>query len=183
MPRWGKAKKELLHLIKEDSGRWVTTMFDFYGLPGDWPERKAVASKSPGEKAKILEQAMLGRIMDSLGDDFGQIRLMPYIQLHEFEALLFSEPKILGEVLTRDDRPHRIIRALQQATGNFATPEEIDEGQTTAPSKRIRSLAEHYQKVTDGNLAATRIGLQAMRRKCPHFDGWLRSLEALGQIC
>ena len=80
-----------------------------------------------------------------------------------------------------DARPRRIIRELQQVAGHFATPEEIDEGQGTAPSKRIRSFAAHYQKVTDGNLAATRIGLKRMRRKCPHFDHWLDSLEALGQ--
>ena len=119
--------------------------------------------------------------MDSLGDDSARSRFIPYIQMHEFEALLFSEPETLGEVLSLDARPRRIIRELQQVAGHFATPEEIDEGQGTAPSKRIRSFAAHYQKVTDGNLAATRIGLKRMRRKCPHFDHWLDSLEALGQ--
>lgn len=182
VPRWGKAQRELLRLLKEDTGRMVTTMFDFYGLPGDWPGRKAVAGKAPGAKARALEQAMQSRITDSLGDDPGRSRFVPYIQMHEFEALLFSEPTTLGEVLTRDAHSRRIIHALQQVVNSFATPEEIDEGQTTAPSKRIQSLAAHYQKVTDGNLAATRIGLETMRRKCPHFDEWLGSLEALGQL-
>lgn len=124
---------------------------------------------------------MQSRILESIGDDPDRSRFMPYIQMHEFEALLFSEPKTLGEVLTRDAHPRRIIHALQQVTGKFATPEEIDDGQTTAPSKRIRSLANHYQKVTDGNRAAIRIGLDTMRRACPHFDQWLVSLEMLGQ--
>lgn len=181
VPRWGKAERELLRLVKEDTGRFVTTMFDYYGLPGDWPGREAIAGKPPGAKAKILEQAMQSRILDTLGDDPDRSRFMPYIQMHEFEALLFSQPKTLGEVLTRDARPRRIIHALQQVSGKFATPEEIDDGQTTAPSKRIRSLANHYQKVTDGNLAASRIGLETMRRKCPHFDQWLSSLEMLGR--
>jgi hypothetical protein len=181
VPRWGKAERELLRLVKEDTGRLVTTMFDYYGLPGDWPGREAIAGKPPGAKARILEQAMHGRILESLGDHPDRSRFIPYIQMHEFEALLFSEPKTLGEVLTRDARPRRIIHALQQVAGEFATPEEIDDGQTTAPSKRIRSLANHYQKVTDGNLAATRIGLEAMRQRCPHFDQWLGSLEMLSR--
>ena len=95
--------------------------------------------------------------------------------------MLFSETEILGEVLARDGRPRRVIRALQEVTGEFAAPEEIDEGYTTAPSKRIESMAKHYQTVSDGNVAASRIGLETMRRKCLHFDEWLRSLEALGQ--
>ena len=146
----------------------------------DWPGQDVVAGKPPAEKAEMLERAMLSRIVDCLGDDPGSSRFIPYIQLHEFEALLFSEPEILGEILTRDAYPRRNIRALQQITGSYATPEEIDDGQTTAPSKRIRSLAGDYQKVTDGNLAAARIGLDTMRRKCPHFDRWLHILEALG---
>ena len=183
VPRWRKTERELLGLVKEDTGRRVTTMFDYYRLPGDWPgRREAVAGRSPGEKAKILERAMQRRIADSLGTDPGRSRFIPYIQMHEFEALLFSEAGTLAEVLTRDADPQRTIRALRQVAGNFATPEEIDEGETTAPSKRILSLARHYQKVTDGNLAAARIGLETMRRECPHFAEWLSGLEALGQL-
>ena len=182
VPRWARAKRELLRLVKEDTGRRVTTMFDYYRLPSDWPGREVVDGGSTSAKAQILERAMQRRITDSLGDDPGLSRFIPYIQMHEFEALLFSEPSTLGEVLARDAHPQRTIRALRQVADNFPTPEEIDEGATTAPSKRIRSLAEHYQKVTDGNLAATRIGLESMRQKCPHFDEWLGSLEALAQL-
>ena len=182
VPRWRKAEKELLGLVKEDTGRRVTTMFDYYRLPGDWPGlQDAVVGESPGEKANVLERAMQRRIADALGTDPDRSRFIPYVQMHEFEALLFSEPSTLGEVLTRDGRPQRTIRTLLQVADSFATPEEIDEGANTAPSKRILSLARHYQKVTDGNLAATRIGLETMRRECPHFDEWLRGLEALGQ--
>jgi len=180
VPRWRQAERELLRLVKEDSGRRVTTMFDYYRLPSNWPGREAVAGKPPRAKAKILERAMQSRITHSLGRDASPSRFVPYIQMHEFEALLFAEPRTLGEVLTRDADPQRTIRSLLQVVAHFATPEEIDEGATTAPSKRILSLAEHYQKVTDGNLAATRIGLETMRQECPHFDEWLRRLEALG---
>jgi len=163
VPRWSRAERELLRLVKEDAGRRVTTMFDYYRLPGDWPgRREAVAGESPGEKARILERAMQLRITDSLGTDPGRSRFIPYIQMHEFEALLFSEPGTLGEVLSRDPYPQRTIRALRQIADDFATPEEIDEGDTTAPSKRILSLAQHYQKVTDGNLAAARIGVRRL---------------------
>ena len=185
IPSWRRAQRELVRLLKEDRGRCVTTMFDYYRLPSDWPGRKEIAEKSAGsasagERAEAVERAMLRRIMDGLGDDGGGSRFIPYVQMHEFEALLFSEPSILGEVLSLRADPSGIIRTLEQLIDEFSTPEEIDDGPTTAPSKRILSIAGAYQKVVDGNRVASRIGLATMRRKCPHFGRWLGRLEALG---
>ena len=184
VPSWGSAQRELLRLLKQDRDRCVTTMFDYYGLPNDWPGREDVAEESPesasaGDRADTVERAMLRRIMDGLGDDGGRNRFIPYIQMHEFEALLFSQPNILGEVLSLDADPSRMARAVRQVRDGFATPEEIDDHPTSAPSKRILSIARQYQKVGDGNLAAGRIGLATMRRECPHFGRWLGRLEAL----
>ena len=156
-------------------------MFDCYQLPGDWPGKKSVGDKPPSDKAKIMEQAIQRRISDCLGDNPGPNRFILCIQMREFEALRCSEPCKLGKEAALNDHPQRAIRALQQVADSFETPGEIDERATTAPSKRIRSLAKRYQKVTDGHRAAALIGLEAMRQRRPHFDEWLSSLESLGQ--
>jgi hypothetical protein len=61
----------------------------------------------------------------------------------------------------------------------FTTPEEINDSPETAPSKRLRTLVPGYQKPLLGVLAILEIGLAAIRAECPHFDGWLKTLEAL----
>ena len=180
VPSWGSAQRELLRLLKEDRSRYVTTMFDYYGLPRDWPGREDVAGRLlASDRADVVERAMLRQIMDTWGADRNEGRFIPYIQMHEFEALLFSEPKILGRALSPKADLDRTTSTLRQVTDSFATPEEIDDGATTAPSKRILSLAQEYQKVVDGNRAAVRIGLAKMRQACPHFGDWLARLEAL----
>ena len=61
------------------------------------------------------------------------------------------------------------------------TPEKIDDGQHTAPSKRIINEIPEYKhaKATAGPIIANEIGLPTMRRKCPHFNEWLAKLEQL----
>lgn len=181
VPAWGKAQRELVGLLKQDTGRHVTTMFDYYGMPLDWPGRDMAPEKPHEERGDLVEEQMRGRIAASLQSELAANRFIPYVQMHELEALFFSDPESLGDVLARDARPQRIQRQLQRIADAFATPEQIDDDPATAPSKRIRALAPDYQKVTDGNIAARRIGLRAMRRKCPHFDKWVCRLEALGK--
>ena len=156
-------------------------MFDYYGMPLDWPGRAVAPKKPHGERGDLVEREMRGRIAASLGSELAAHRFIPYVQMHEFEALLFSDTESLGDLLSRDARPQRIRRQLQRIADAFATPEQIDDSPTTAPSKRICVLAPDYQKVTDGTIAAGRIGLRTMRQKCPHFDQWLGRLETLGK--
>lgn len=61
----------------------------------------------------------------------------------------------------------------------FGTPEEINDGVSTAPSKRILAVAPGYQKVADGIIAARRIGLHAIRATCPNFNAWIQKMESL----
>ena len=181
VPVWGKAERELLDLLKQDTGRHVTTMFDYYGMPLDWPGRAAAPEKPHGERGDLVEEGMRGRITAALGSELAANRFIPYVQMHEFESLFFSDTESLGDLLSRDARPQWIKQRLRRIADAFATPEQIDDNPATAPSKRIRALAPDYQKITDGNIAARRIGLQTMRRKCPHFNKWLGRLETLGK--
>lgn len=94
--------------------------------------------------------------------------------MHEFEALLFSDPKVLATGLESVEES-----SIQQIRGQFAGPEEINDSQQTAPSKRIARLDRSYQKVNDGVSIAMKIGLDLMRAECPHFNQWIGKLEAL----
>ena len=156
-------------------------MFDYYGMPLDWPGRAMAPEKPHRERADLVEEEMRDRIAASLGSKLAASRFIPYIQMHEFEALFFSDPESLGDILSRNMRPQPIKRQLQRIADAVATPEEIDDNPATAPSKRILALAPDYQKVTDGNIAARHIGLRTMRQKCRHFDQWLYRLETLGK--
>jgi hypothetical protein len=112
--------------------------------------------------------------------DIGDHRFIPFIQLHEFEAYLFAEPSAFSLFYPHAEK--RIGR-LEEIADLHDSPELIDDGQATAPSKRIAVEFPDYggAKSTIGPLVGDLIGLPSIRRKCPHFDRWLTVLERLGQ--
>jgi hypothetical protein len=103
-------------------------------------------------------------------------RFVPYIQLHEFEALLFSEPTGFLEAFPDEQKA---VSQLVQVRAQFPSPEEINDGVNTAPSKRILNALPDFQKPVAGLLTARRIGLAAIRRECRHFDEWITRLLGL----
>jgi len=151
-------------------------MFDYYRLPADWPGRdEAKREKLISTKAEAIEQAIRANVCSELGESFDAARFLPYIQMHEFEALLFSDTRILAETVRRPDLQSR-LEAIVQECGE---PECIDDHPETAPSKRICALMSGYQKSFHGIIAAKRIGLPMMREGCPHFAQWFLSMEQL----
>ena len=168
------AQREILVTLKQEALAFCTTMFDYYAMPRDWPKREEARRKPFAERAVMIEAAMLTDVSDQLGNRFNCSRFIPYVQMHEFEALLFSDPKLLADGLELAD-----CSATQSIRDQFQSPEEINDSQQTAPSKRIMGLNRGYSKVTDGVLISQKIGLGAMRVQCPHFNGWIGKLEAL----
>lgn len=167
-----KIRGDLGRLMKQDAHAEArfTTMIDLYALPAEFPGWEAARRESaPSRKVALLEQ--------SLAASFPDRRFLPYIQLHEFEALLFCD---LSQLESRIADSARGIRALAREVAGL-DPEEINEGANTAPSKRIIRHIPIYErnKVRVGAPCATAIGLQTLRAKCPHFDQWLSKLEAL----
>jgi hypothetical protein len=147
-----------------------TSMIDFYALPIEFPGwAEAQRRNAPVEKVRVLEQELYAQ--------FGNVRFHPYIQLHEFEALLYCDLNELQRRLTNSEGG---IAALQREVSHFQ-PEEINEGAHTAPSKRIIKHLPVYErsKVRVGAPAAAAIGLPALRAKCPHFNDWLTRMERL----
>jgi hypothetical protein len=106
-------------------------------------------------------------------------RLIPYLQRHEFEALVLGSLDAL-ESLLQDARDLEGIAVLKNLVRSQA-PEEINDGETSAPSKRLEGLIPSYRKTIHGPLAIAETGLPALRAKCPRFDAWVTSLEALGE--
>ena len=106
--------------------------------------------------------------------------VIPYVQRHEFEGLLFSDVDSFATVGLPgiDDA---CLDSLRRIRIRFDTPEDINDDQATAPSKRIESLVPRYRKRLHGPLVAEATGLERIRGECPGFDGWLRRLEALAE--
>ena len=173
MTNYAKAKRDINRWLREDrnSNARFTTMFDLYALPVDFPDYDtAVHTNDPYERAAILE--------DAIKDDIGDPRLIPYIQLYEFEALLLSDPQKL-----ETEFPDAVqgIRNLMDMAARFESPECIDSGQNSAPSKRITKEIPSYfeRKASSGPIVAAEIGIQTLKTRCRHFGQWLSTLEQL----
>jgi len=146
----------------------VTTLFDYYALPGDFPGQKTLPSGATCyQRAAHIEQAFAANI--------GDPRFIPNLVLHEFEGLLFAGPGVIAEVLREQAR----AADLEAIAAGHASPEEIDEGPETHPSRRIARILPGYEKARHGPRIAERIGVAGIRAKCPHFDQWLTRLESL----
>ncbi len=145
-------------------------MVDYYGLPRAWPGRAVAHCLSGLRKVEYVEQALLSDMQGTMPD--GSRRFIPFVMLHEFEALLFSDCGRFAEAIDPALTPR-----FQAIRDQFSTPEEIDDSPQTAPSKRVLKLCPDYEKPIMGVLAALEIGLETMRRECPHFANWLRRLE------
>lgn len=169
---YGKAKNDIKAWLTEDKGAEsrFTTMFDFYGLPKDFPGYADIAClASPHERVKRLETALASNIDDQQG------RFIPYIQLHEFEALIFADPRQLDwEYLEHAAQIESLIAIAEEQE-----PERINDGRDTAPSKRILANIPEYKKATAGVAVVEKIGLPTLRAKCKHFDEWISRLESL----
>lgn len=170
-----KIRGDLVRLMKQDTHPEArfTTMVDLYALPSEFPGWKEARKKSvPLDRVKVLERA--------LAEEVGESRFLPFVQLHEFEALLYCD---LTELQRRIAGSDAGVKALQTEVGNTA-PEEINDGVTTAPSKRIIRYVPIYErnKVRIGAPAAAAIGLSVLRSRCPHFGDWLARLESLGRL-
>ena len=163
-----RIRSEILRLLNDSSAVCVTTMLDYYGLAPEFPGRASPAGKTAFERVASMEAIWAA--------DIGNQRFLPYLALHEFEAMLFTAP---AEIATSFGQPG-LQSSLQNIRASFNTPEEINDHEETAPSKRLGKLFPGYNKPFYGELIAERIGVDRIRNECVHFAAWLAKLEALG---
>jgi hypothetical protein len=172
--RFERAEGDIGRFLKQRSNTYISTMFDYFRLDPGWPGNISMpGSPTAIEKADKIETATFERIKELFPDYNVGGRFIPYIEMHEFEALLFSDVSILAnEIGVNKTKIEDILHECEE-------PEEIDDGPDTAPSKRLMSLHSGYRKVAMGKTISEAIGIQTIREKCPHFEAWLTKLEQL----
>jgi uncharacterized protein DUF4276 len=169
--RWTRWRNHIASWMRHDQKPEArfTTMFDLYALPKDFPGKVAHAAVSDtARRVELLEQAML--------DDLGDRRLVPYLQRHEVEALVLAGLDRLANLLPEQRKG---IEQLRDAIGSLS-PEDVNDGTATAPSKRLAQHVPGYDKTLHGPIVAEDVGLAGLRAQCPRFHRWIEKLEVLG---
>lgn len=173
--KWRHWRRDLEILTAQQTGPAVrfTTLFDLYGLPSDFPElEQHTADPDTSRRAEKLAAAMARAVPDS--------RLIPYIQRHEFEALVLAGLNVLATLLddATDIKGVQALRAILQRQA----PEDINDGPLTAPLKRLKQHIPSFRKTVHGLLTVQGAGLVVLRQACPCFNAWVQKLEALGRM-
>lgn len=174
--KFERVKSCVNNLLKQRRDTIVATFVDYYGL-NSWPELETVRrmhGAMPVQIASTLIQSAIDAIKKELPEYEVSKRFIPFIAVHEFEALLFSDPYLLSEALNVDSK--EIVNLVQACN----SPEQINNSPQTAPSKRIENWSKgRFGKTTTGVALAERIGIDKMRTCCPNFDEWIKKIEAI----
>ena len=172
--KYDRVRKFIRNTIKQRDGKNVhfTTLFDLYALPSDFPGKDVDARNAADPTPYVLTLEV------AFGRDIGHHRFIPYLQLHEYETMLFADPDAFRVSFENCD--DAIIR-LKEIAASVPGIELIDEGKATAPSKRIIDAIPEYggRKASAGPDIAEIIGIAAIRSRCPHMYSWLTRLENL----
>lgn len=173
---WSSVKSDISRHLASDGESYATTMVDYYALPAEsgkaWPGRAEAASLTHSQKATHIEKKLTEDLLNSSSDHTVAYRFIPYIAIHEFEALLFSDCAGFANALGMPE----LSSKLQSIRDGFQSPEEINDSPITAPSKRVESIFSRYEKPLYGNIAALEIGIEKMSDECPHFANWIERL-------
>lgn len=171
-----RLKNHIEHFIKQTPNCHITTFIDFYGIGNDFPNyNQLTAITDIYQKITQLETDL------QLIDD----RIIPYIQLHEFETVYFAD---ISGFVSSDSNLIEINQDLINICSNFNhCPESINNSPITAPSKRIEQLMEQklqlkYKKTFYASLYVSDANyhkIDMIRGLCPHFDSWINKLLTL----
>lgn len=145
----------------------VSTLVDFYGF------------QDRGGRTRAQLEADIAKAAQNIIGDYDPRYVLPYVQMHEFEGLLFTNPAAFEKV---DGWNEEVKAALMDVAQKFSNPEDINDGPATAPSKRIQNIFPEgtYSKIVHGPLIAKATGIDAMRAKCRAFNEWVGKLQAWG---
>ncbi len=170
---------EILALLRQEPQAKVSTLFDFYALPlAHWPGFPHSAALPPAQAVSHIEMEMAAQVSAAM-PGLMPGRFIPYIQLYEFEALLFANPAAMATAFG-SAALEATFAAIVAASGSC---EEINNGPQTAPSKRIAAAFPGYKK--GGGLSAhaplilgqiARENWPQLLTACPRFAHWLDSM-------
>lgn len=173
LTKYQHLKTDLINCVYERNV-FVSTLIDFYALPKDFPkyeDAKTIVNKA--DRLVFLEKAIVEDIEKEKEQEFPN--LLPYIQLHEFEALVFSSIDAIKSLYSIEDAKFNELEKIMEAHPN---PEDINDKPETAPSKRLKNnqLIRGYNKVNDGIMIIEEAGIDTVLRKCPRFKIWVETL-------
>jgi Domain of unknown function (DUF4276) len=163
---WEKIAREIRLLLGDTSTTLLTTLVDYYGFPGDAPGMETRPRGSPYDRVEHVERAIAEAV------DSG--RFLPHLVLHEIEAWVLSDCERLGNLMEDPSGVTQLAREVESEP----SPETVNDGTETAPSKRIIRVYPQYVKTFDGPLIIADTGLDSIRQCCPHADRWLANVQA-----
>jgi len=172
--KFQRVEQDIVAYLKQPNVSAVSTFVDYYGLKA-WPEKDSIPPHStPQQIADRLNNAAKAYICARHDRLNPQNRFIPFMAVHEFETLLFSDSRILAEALNIEQRE------VDNVLSECGSPEQINNSPQTAPSKRLLAWTnDQYKKIIDGIKISEKIGIDKMRQECPLFHAWLTSLEQL----
>ena len=173
------SRQRVLHFlrntVREREDTYVTTFFDLYRLPSDFPGRSEATQRDHVKRAIAIETRFHAEIIHVAGRRPDQF--FPHIQPYEFESLLFSDTLRFMEV---EPSWRKFACQLATARKSVESPEHVNDGDNTHPSARLDTFVfPGYRKVQHGAAISMHIGLACMRAECRHFDGWVTRLEGI----
>jgi hypothetical protein len=117
---WRSVKKDIVNHLREDRECIATTMVDYYGMPQTWPGRERASTlRTAEERAECVQHAIRDDVVAEMGGSFNYERLVPFVVMHEFEGLLFSDCAALSRGIGRLDlQPSRNSGCLSDARGH-----------------------------------------------------------------
>ena len=172
--RFARVKRDIELHLKQRHDTFVTLFVDYYGIRNDWPGIEAARLlKVPAQIAEVVNKATMEAVQSLFMETNPVRRFIPFIAVHEFETLLFSDAGILAAEL---GVKRAKVDAILKECGE---PEKINNSNETAPSKRLEDLNDRFKKTSTGIAIARAVGLSKMRAACPLFDAWMTTLESL----
>lgn len=175
---WPSLQQQISIHLRTERNAYVTTMIDYYGITSKhnfplWEE--SIKEPDVYKRIDLLERGMKEGLDEGL-----RSRFIPYIQLHEFEGLLFSNVDVYDRVIPQGDLIGK--EELLQTAAAFDNPELINNSPETSPSHRLERIVKGYDKVVYGNYLAESIGLNKMRERCPRFNDWIDTLTNVSDL-
>ncbi len=162
--KYDHLKRDAEIYLKQRRDAIISTFVDYFRIPANLPDyNKCQSIHNPDDRIKCLEDAMK--------DDIGSERFIPYIQKHEFEALLFSSNGGFEYCFEAKEAEETL-----KIVDSYSNPEEINDQPTTSPSNRLKYIRPTYNKVLEGNTIALEVGIEKILEKCPRFRNWIETL-------
>ncbi|MBR4583595.1 MAG: DUF4276 family protein [Bacteroidales bacterium] len=169
--KYSHIKKDIINIVYENDVI-VTTMFDFYRLPSSFPGFNRLNNNmSHYEQVSFLENEMKNDIEKTQNRNFNNF--IPYIQLHEFETLIFSSINGIESIYEKIEFDYTNLKKIFEIYDN---PEDINNGPNTSPSMRLKKYIPGYVKNVFGIEIVKEIGMETILQKCPKFREWINKL-------